>query len=197
MNRRGFLIDSSAATLALGLSSRHLQVTGAGEQTRNEEGRGSASQPTSEAVLPGTQPLTLQGDLAAQMVNGIHQYLLRRIQNATQERGRLWQRDYHSAEAYKRSVSPNRERFRQIIGAVDARIGARAPELMGTMVTSALVAQGSGYKVYAVRWRVFDAVVSDFGGLDAEGLLLQPEGYPVARVVAIPDADWTPEMLAG
>ena len=28
-------------------------------------------------------------------------------------------------------------------------------------------------------------------------MLLQPEGPPVARVVAIPDADWTPEMLTG
>ena len=131
------------------------------------------------------------------MVDGIHQFLLRRIQDAARERGRLWQRDYQSVEDYNRSVSPNRERFRQIIGAVDSRIGARAPELMATMVTSAQVAQGSGYKVYAVSWPVFDRVVADFDGLDAEGLLLQPEGKPVARVVAIPDADWTPEMLVG
>ena len=41
------------------------------------------------------------------------------------------------------------------------------------------------------------SVVADFDGLEGEGLLLQPEGKPVARVVAIPDADWTPEMLAG
>lgn len=68
---------------------------------------------------------------------------------------------------------------------------------MGTLLTSAQVAQGAGYKVYAVRWPVFDRVVADFGGLDAEGLLLQPEGKPAARVVAIPDADWTPEMLVG
>jgi dienelactone hydrolase len=131
------------------------------------------------------------------MVDGIHQFLLRRIQDAAQERGRLWQRDYQSVEDYNRSVSPNRERFRQIIGALDSRIGVRAPELMGTMVTSAQVAQGSGYKVYAVSWPVFDRVVADFDGLDAEGLLLQPAGKPVARVMAIPDADWTPEMLAG
>jgi hypothetical protein len=139
----------------------------------------------------------MQGDLAAQMVDGIHQFLLRRTQEATQERGRLWQRDYQSVEAYNRSVSPNRERFRQIIGAVDPRIGVRAPGLLATVVTSGQVSQGSGYKVYAVSWPVFDRVVADFDGLAAEGLLLQPEAKPVARVVAIPDADWTPEMLVG
>jgi hypothetical protein len=109
----------------------------------------------------------------------------------------LWQRDYTSVETYDRSVSPNRERFRQIIGAVDPRIEVQTPELRATLVTSAQVAQGSGYEVYAIRWPVLEQVVADFGGLDAEGLLLQPDGKPLARVVAIPDADWTPEMLAG
>jgi dienelactone hydrolase len=33
--------------------------------------------------------------------------------------------------------------------------------------------------------------------LDAEGLLLQPDKPAVARVVAIPDADWIPEALVG
>ncbi len=197
MNRRLFLIDSCGATLALGLPARLLQTTAKKKQSSDAEGPGSTSQAISEPVLPGTTPLTLQGDLATQMVDGIKQFLLRRIQDAVRERGRLWQRDYQTVEDYNRSVSPNRERFRQIIGAVDSRIGARAPELMTTIVTSAQVAQGSGYKVYAVSWPVFDRVVADFDGLNAEGLLLQPEGKPVARVVAIPDADWTPEMLVG
>jgi len=52
------------------------------------------------------------------------------------------------------------------------------------------VAKGAGYVVYAVRWPVFE-------GVDAEGLLLQPDGLPIARIVALPDADWSPEMLVG
>ena len=36
-----------------------------------------------------------------------------------------------------------------------------------------------------------------FEGVHGEGLLLQPDGPPAARIVAIPDADWTPEMLVG
>jgi dienelactone hydrolase len=131
------------------------------------------------------------------MVDGIQKFLLGRWQNCGQERGRLWQRDYQSAESYSRSVAPNRERFRQIIGAVDTRVTAQSLEMVGTVAMPAQISQGSGYKIYAVRWRVFDRVVADFDGLDAEGLLLQPEGKAVARVVAIPDADWTPEMLVG
>ncbi|MEK6239451.1 MAG: hypothetical protein N2C14_32435, partial [Planctomycetales bacterium] len=41
-----------------------------------------------------------------------------------------------------------------------------------------------------VRWPVF-------GKVHGEGLLLEPMGKPVANVVAIPDADQTPEMIAG
>ena len=40
-------------------------------------------------------------------------------------------------------------------------------------------------------------MVAAFRGLDAEGLLLYPEGPLLARVVAIPCADWTPEMIVG
>ena len=195
MNRRSFLIDSSRATLASGLSLRLLSATG--QAAPRGESPGSTSPEALGSVLPGTAPLNLQGDLAEQMVNGIRTFLLRRTEEAAQERERLWQRDYQSVEAYKRSVAPNRERFRQIIGAVDSRVGVQSPEFMAPQMTSAQIAQGSGYKVYAVKWPVLGPVVADYGGLDAEGLLLQPDGKAVARLVAIPDADWTPEALAG
>jgi len=60
----------------------------------------------------------------------------------------------------------------------------------GTTAVPAEVARGKDYRVFAVRWPVFDDV-------DAEGLLLEPNGTPRARIVAIPDADWSPEVLAG
>ena len=41
-----------------------------------------------------------------------------------------------------------------------------------------------------MHWPVFE-------GVTAEGLLLEPDTPPVARIVAIPDADQSPEMLAG
>jgi len=63
-------------------------------------------------------------------------------------------------------------------------------ERFGDDDNPALVAAGKGYQIHQVRWPVLEGV---FG----EGLLLEPEGDPVANVVAIPDADQTPEQLAG
>lgn len=139
----------------------------------------------------------MQGDLSWQMVEGMHRFLLRRTEEAARERAGLWKRDYGSVEAYARSVLPNRERLRHLIGMVDQRVPPQEPELVGSVSQPVQIAKGSGYAVYTVRWSVLEPVVADFGGLEAEGLLLEPARGPVARVVAIPDADWTPEMLVG
>ena len=199
MNRREFLSRSTTATLGIGLASSLL-----GEPSQNNatvagsEATGAISPQTAEPILAGTSPLTTEGDLAAQMVDGIHRFLLNRTAETPNDRARLWKRDYSSLEAYSRSVSANRDRFQRIIGAVDARVKAQSPEpVRGVLNAPPEVGQGNGYKVYAVRWTVLQPVVADFDGLVAEGLLLQPEGQPVARVVAIPDADWTPEMIVG
>ncbi len=52
------------------------------------------------------------------------------------------------------------------------------------------MAETDGYSVFAVRWPVFE-------GVFAEGLLFEPKGKVTARVVALTDADQTPEQLAG
>jgi len=143
-----------------------------------------------QRVLAGTKPLEMQGDLAAQMVAGLRGFMLKQIEASVTGREKLWRRDFSSKEAYSRSVASNRERFKTYIGAVDPRVPFEGIELVGTTSTPAKLAEGAGYTVYAVRWPVLD-------GVDAEGLLLQPKGKPVAKVVAIPDADCSPEMLAG
>jgi len=197
LSRRRFLCSSTGISLGLGLAGNlHARdwITlhpGAPEATSDTQA------PSGAGALAGTTPLTMTGDLAIQMVDGIRTFLLRRTQEAAQERAQLWQRDYRSREDYERSVSPNRERFRQIIGAVDPRVAVRAPELVGTASAPAQVSEMPGYKIHAVRWAVCEPVVAEFDGFDAEGLLLEPKGQPVARVVAIPDAGWPPEMVAG
>lgn len=144
----------------------------------------------SQTTLPGTIPLEATGDLAAQMVEGIHQYLDREAPRVAANRPGQWDRDYSSSGAYIRSVEANRNRLRELIGAVDERPGAGVLALDATTQTPALVGEGAGYRVFAVRWEALE-------GVTAEGLLLLPEGRIVARVVALPDADGTPEMLAG
>jgi dienelactone hydrolase len=140
--------------------------------------------------LAGTQPLALSGDLSTQMVAGVDRFLMRELDRSVQERPKLWQRDFSSPEAYAKSVAPNRERLRQCLGAVDPRLPVKELEYVSGSRTPAKAAETDRYRVFAVRWPVLD-------GVSGEGLLLEPVEKPVAAVVAIPDADQTPEMLAG
>jgi dienelactone hydrolase len=141
--------------------------------------------------LPGTQPLLMEGDIASQLVDGVDRFLLRQIEASADAREQYWKRDFSSAEAYNKSIEPNRQRLAHILGVRDARIAFDGPELVGTTARPALVAKGAGFEVFAVRWPAF-------GDVTGEGLLLVPtSGKPVADVVAIPDCNQTPEQLVG
>ena len=185
MNRRDFLARTSSASIGFSFMTK-LSVAEAGEQSTS-----------TAATLPGTAPLTVNGDLAAQMVEGIQRFLLRKTDQAVTDRKTLWKHDYRSVAGYNLSVASNRDRFREIIGAMDPRVEPSSPQILATVSTPAPVAQTKNYKINPIRWRVFDPVVEGFAGLDAEGLLLEPNQPPFARVVAVPDADWSPEMLVG
>jgi len=141
-------------------------------------------------ALDRSAPLELHGDLAAQMVDGIHHYLDRATDAAAGSREKFWNRDFASVERYNLSVAANRDHLRRIIGATDQRLAASDIRLAAETPEAVAIGSGAGYKIYAARWPVFE-------GVDGEGLLLEPETQPVGRIVAIPDADWTPEMLAG
>src|SRR5881397_1254079 len=52
--------------------------------------------------LPGTRPLTIDGDLSAQMVEGIDRFLLREIDHSLEKRSTWWQRDFSSREEKSR-----------------------------------------------------------------------------------------------
>ncbi len=143
-----------------------------------------------QSTLPGTQPLTSNRDFAVDMVEGIHRYLDAAQREAPVKRAGLWNRNFESADGYERSVAKNREHLKKIIGAVDPRVPFKSIELKGTKAVGPLIASIKQYKVYTVTWPVLE-------GVTATGLLLDPAGSPVARVVAVPDADWSPEMLTG
>jgi dienelactone hydrolase len=140
--------------------------------------------------LPGTKPLTMEGDIAAQMVAGIDKYLMRELDAACQGDAGTWKLKTDTLEAYLESVRPHRERLAKILGVVDERIKPVTMEYIGEGTPSPVVAETERYKVYSVRWSVLP-------GVDGEGLLLEPTGKAKASVVAIPDADQTPEMLVG
>jgi dienelactone hydrolase len=142
-------------------------------------------------MLPGTKPLTLKGDIASQLVAGVDKFLLRQIEEAGKRREKFWKRDFSSPEKYSKSIEPNRKRLAHILGVRDPRVPFDAPELVATTAQPALVGRGKNFEAFAVRWPAF-------GDVHGEGLLLVPtKGKPVADVVAIPDADVTPEQLVG
>jgi len=141
--------------------------------------------------LPGTQPLTIQGDIASNLVAGVDRFLLRELEKSVDGRGKFWKRDFSSSEAYNQSIATNRARLRHILGVRDNRKSFDGPELVGTTAQPALVGRGPGYEVFAVRW-------PSFGDVHGEGLLCLPIGRKAsASVVAIPDCEQTPEQLLG
>ena len=141
------------------------------------------------ATLPGTRPLTGDGDLSKVMLDGLHRFAEREIDASVKTRATLWKRDTSSREAYERSVEANRASFRRIIGVVDPRLPARM-ERFGGDDDPALVAECDTFRAYQVRWPVLE-------GVYGEGLLLEPKREVVGQVVALPDADQTPEQVTG
>ena len=150
---------------------------------------GSAVPAQQSGNLPGTAELTWDGDLSARMVAGIDRFLMRRLEAAPEGRAAFWQRDFSSGSDYARSVEANRKRFRKIIGVVDRRSPARLEFL--SVEGGAPLAVSDSVTVWRVRWEVV-------AGLGAEGLLVRPRNRaPIAQVIALPDADVTPQQLVG
>jgi len=147
------------------------------------------SQRASPQALAGTAPLEFEGELWVRIVDGAHRFLDRKTAESMAGRERFWKRDFSSPEAYQKSVEPNRQRLKRILGVVDARVPA-VMERFGDEENPALVAETDRYRVYQVRWTVLE-------GVTGEGLLVEPKGKALAHVVAIPDADQTPEQVLG
>src|SRR4051812_27911942 len=128
--------------------------------------------------LAGTEPLTMEGDIAAQMVAGIDKFLLREIELSVERREKYWNRDFSSPEAYNKSIEPNRQRLKKILGVVDERVPFDSPEIAApvgnalrgvpaptggvsegkTLAQSAsegnplAIGRGQNYEIFAVRW---------------------------------------------
>ncbi len=140
--------------------------------------------------FPGTRPLTLTRPLDEVMIDGINRFALRALAHSESHRESHWKRDFSSHPAYIKSVASNRDRFRTIVGAVDPRVASPTIQLIATLGGSSKVGGTKSWSAHVARWDVLD-------GVTARGLVLIPSGQPVANVIALPDADWTPEQFAG
>ena len=141
-------------------------------------------------TLPGTQPLTAEGDLSVRMVDGIHRWLMRETERVDQSRKENWTNLTAVPENWKDVIARQGAALAKIIGAVDSRREGPMQIVSDAGLKPAAEIK-KGYVVESVVWPVFD-------GVHGEGLLLRPVGRPVtAALIALPDADESPEECAG
>jgi hypothetical protein len=144
-------------------------------------------------TIPGTKPLTWPetgGELSDRLMNGAHAFVDRQIAEAQGKRKQFWSYDFSSPEAYLKSIAPNRERFKKMIGVVDPRVSPVRMERFGDDENPALVDSTDSFSIFQVRWPVLDGVFS-------EGLLVMPNKGSTDFVIVIPDADQSAEQLLG
>lgn len=148
--------------------------------------------------FPKAVPLTLQSDLASQMVDGIDRFLLRKTSESESKRLRHWSRDFESDAAYTQSIAVNKTRLAEQLGMVDERI---FPVPILRQRISESDPKGQRFRVYSVQWPVLEdpdpmrSITSVYG----QGLLLEPVDAAsiVANMIAIPDCDQTPAQICG
>ena len=143
----------------------------------------------------GTKLLTMEGDLASELVSGADRFLLKELEQSIGEREVRWNRDFSSPAAYEKSIEPNRQRLRQMLGARDTLVEKPVPKFESTVQRSSLVGRGANYEIHEVSWPAFANVTGT-------GLLLVPTtplkaGEVRPDVIAIPDCEIQPEQLVG
>ncbi len=130
-----------------------------------------------EPTLPGTQPLTVEGDLSVQMVDGINRWLAREAERAKEDRTKRWREAI--GPAWEPFATAQRAKLRDMLGVVPNEKQTGAFERIP--LETELVAAKRGYRIERVRWPVLE-------GLTAEGILLMPAGVQ-AMVILLPDPD--------
>ena len=137
-------------------------------------------------------PLTEKVDLSAKMVEGVGRFLLSETEKQKENRSKAWQFDFSSEKGFDQSISAQRHFFSKRLGVVEARVQSHIEILTNSRAAGlkAFKIELPKCTISAIHWQVLD-------GLSAEGILIQPKGKVTARVVMIPDADVTPEVLAG
>ena len=140
-----------------------------------------------------TKTLTLEGDIASRLVEGVDKFLLNELSTAVNKREAYWSRDFSSHKDYVKSIKPNRDRLAHVLGLRDKRIGFKGLSFESTTDTPPLVGRTDQINIYAVSWPAF-------GDVNGTGLLLEPtqsESKVIANIVAIPDSAQSPEQISG
>jgi len=147
-----------------------------------------------------TRPLTMTDDPASVLVDQVDRFLLRQIAQTREQRVQLWNEAPSSPADYQAFITVQRRRLKEILGIRRSRLQFGNLELVNTTSASATIATSDSIRVERVRWRVLadpDPQRSGLVSITGEGLLLTPTADLHSTVIAIPDADQTPEQLCG
>ena len=145
-------------------------------------------------------PLTTEGDIASQMVDGLDRFLLKQIADESAARPSRFEFSTESQAALEASLQPYRAKLASCLGIRDARLAFDKPEIITWAGLSSIAGESLGFTVQAIRWPVLSDPSPQGQGLvslSGEGLLLTPKGKIQASVIVLPDADQSPEQLAG
>lgn len=145
-------------------------------------------EPIAAPLFADSPRLDATGDLAAQLVADANVFLGGQLERSRSEQSFPWT-GCSFAKAFCVPEQSRKELFHRL-GLPGGVVEKPEPAFIATPSRSSLVGKGTGYSVHAVSWRAFDDVT-------AEGLLLLPDGPAIADIVAIPDADQTPEQILG
>ena len=139
-------------------------------------------------VLPGTQPLELDGDITSTLVDGVDRFLLKQLAEAEKSREQHWPSLVHR-DADK--PHPLAAELSTMIGLRDARVANPRLSIERDPQTSSAYATTSDWQADLARWPVH-------ADIDATGLYVRPIKQPIKfRAIVIPDAMHIPEQLIG
>lgn len=111
-------------------------------------------------------------------------YLIRTLTEAFRTRGRFWNRDFSSPQAYEASVEPNRQHFLSSLGGWPWERQALNPR-------PETVKSFSAFTLERVTYRLFDTIETD-------ALLLTPRGRgPFPAVLCQVGVNGAPERICG
>lgn len=148
--------------------------------------------------LQGTERLTMEGDIASELVSGVDRFLLKQLDASIAQRITQWPKPHNSSPStrdYLDAIAPLRAKYQTRIGLVDPRLPVQPWVVERRMATPSQSpnttpeAAWSGGEILNIRWQVHP-------GMDAHGLMIVPK---VVRwcTVLVPDAGQTPESLCG
>lgn len=147
-----------------------------------------ASLAKGQEVLPGTQPLTMEGDLASVMIDGIDRFLLDKIEQARRDRFDTWPRPNETQNDFLKATERLRSQLKIRIGMVDP-VEERGEIRVVHSLSNPSSSANQELLVQDCSWPVFP-------GVDATGLLAMPNTKKVRFVmVYLPDAGQSPEDL--